>query len=387
MRARLFQPPRDASYFLFGPRGTGKSTLVRALHPDALLIDLLDPETARSLAARPETLSERIRGAARTDVVVLDEVQRVPALLDVVHGLTESEPGRRRFVLTGSSARKLRRGGVDLLAGRAALTSLHPYLAAELGDAFSLERALRLGTIPVVVESTEPERILRSYVALYVREEVQQEGLVRNAGDFARFLEVVSFSHGQSVNASAIARECAVGRRTVENYLSVLEDLLLAFRVPVFERRAKRALVAASKLYLFDAGVYRSLRPAGPLDRPEGIEGHALEGLVAAHIRAWIDYAESGARLHWWRTTSGTEVDFVVHGPDVFTAIEVKNTREVRQADLRALRSFGEDYPEASRILLHRGPHRSVRDGVLLLPCDEFLRAVRPGSPLPGTEA
>ena len=392
MRERLFRPPPEGSYFLFGPRGTGKSMLVRATYPDALVVDLLDPATAREMSARPEALAERVLGAPAADVVVLDEVQRVPALLDVVHGLIEDDArrgtaSRRRFVLTGSSARKLRHGGVDLLAGRAALTALHPYIAAELGDDFDLEQALRSGTIPVVVEAADPERVLRAYAALYVREEVQQEGLVRSAGDFARFLEVVSFSHGEPVNASAVARECGVGRKTVENYLSILDDLLLAFRVPAFTRRAARAVVATPKFYLFDAGVYRSLRPAGPLDRAEELEGHALEGLVAAHLRAWLDYSNSTARLHYWRTRTGAEVDFVVYGPGIFVAIEVKNTSTVRTEDLRGLRTFHDEYPEATRILLHRGPHRSVRHGVHLMPCEEFLRGVMPGVALPGTDA
>ncbi len=382
MRPRLYRPPRS-SFFLFGPRRTGKSTLVRAAFPEALVVDLLDPGTARELSARPENLRERV-AAAGGGVVVLDEVQRVPALLDVVHGLLDGRPRTTRFVLTGSSARTLRRGGVDLLAGRALVTALHPFLAAELGEAFSLDRALRVGTLPVVLASEEPERVLRAYAALYVREEVQQEGLVRNAGDFARFLEVVSLSHGAPVNATAVARECAVARLTVVNYLSILEDLLLAFRVPVFARRAGRAVVAHPKIYLFDAGVYRSLRPAGPLDRPEGIEGHALEGLVATHLRAWIDYSENGAVLHYWRTKAGSEVDFVVHGPGTFAAIEVMNSRSVRPEDLRSLRSFRDDYPEARRLLLYRGRDRLVRDGVLVLPCEEFLRALRPGAPIPG---
>lgn len=382
MRPRLFRRP-TSSCFVFGARGTGKSTLVRSLFPDALVVDLLDPATARELAARPESLRERIDALGRDGVVVLDEVQRVPALLDVVHDLIERRRGLR-FVLTGSSARKLRRGGVDLLAGRAVLTSLHPYLAAELGADFSLERALRIGMVPVVVEAEEPERVLRTYAALYVREEVQQEGLVRNAGDFARFLEVSSFSHAAQVNVSAIARDCAVGRKTVESYLSILEDLLLAFRLPVFAKRAARAVVAHPKLYLFDAGVYRSLRPAGPLDRPEAIGGHALEGLVAQHLRAWIDYSEEGASLSYWRTRAGTEVDFVVYGPRTFVAIEVQNAGAVRGEDLASLRSFGDEFPQARRVLLHRGEDRFVRDGVLAMPCEEFLRGVRPGEPLPG---
>jgi len=381
MLHRVLRPP-SSSYFLFGPRGTGKSTFVGTHYPEALVVDLLDPEEERRMAARPERLRERVAAAPDARVVVVDEIQKVPALLNVVHALSERKDGRV-FVLTGSSARKLRRGGVDLLAGRAVLAFMHPFLAAELGETFDLDTALARGLLPIVVDSREPDRTLRAYAALYVREEVQQEGLVRNVGDFSRFLEAVSFSHGATMNLSQTARDCAVGRKTVESYLGILEDLLLAFRLPTFTKRRKRAVVAHPKLYFFDAGVYRSLRPAGPLDRPESIAGAALEGLVAQHLRAWIDYSESDATLSYWRTRSGTEVDFVVYGSGVFEAIEVKHTREVRGPDLRGLRSFGDEYPEARRVLLYRGDESFVRDGVHVLPCAQYLRGVVPHQPLP----
>ncbi len=185
------------------------------------------------------------------------------------------------------------------------------------------------------------------------------------------------------MNASNIARETQVERKTVEGYLEVLEDLLLSFRVPVFTRRAKRELTAHPKLYLFDAGVFRSLRPAGPLDRPEEIKGTALEGLVAQHLRAWIAYRNEGETLHFWRTRSGVEVDLVVYGPQTWAALEVKNTARVRAEDLRGLRSFGEDYPESQRVLLYRGRERLKLNDVLCLPCEEFLAALDPAKPLP----
>ncbi len=381
MHTRAFRSPLG-SFLLLGPRGTGKSTLLRDRHADALWIDLLDPAEQRRFLARPEHLAERVAGHPEARSVVIDEVQKVPALLDVVHALVE-RPGAPRFILTGSSARKLRAGGVDLLAGRAVIAALHPFLASELGEAFDLAAALRLGLVPIVVDSPEPERVLRTYVALYVREEVQQERLVRSVGDFARFLEVVSLSHAASLNVSAAARECAVPRKTVEGYVTILEDLLLAFQVPVFTRRARRATAARPKFFLFDAGVYRSLRPAGPLDAPSEIDGAALEGLVAQHLRAWLDYAESPARLHHWRTQGGSEVDFVVYGPGVFEAIEVRNTATVRGADLRGLRAFGEDYPEARRTLLYRGEHAFVRDGVRVLPVETYLSEIAADVPLP----
>ena len=212
----------------------------------------------------------------------------------------------------------------------------------------------------------------------YVREEVQMEGLVRNLDGFSRFLETVCFSHGQLLNVSNIARDSSVSRKAVEGYLSVIGDLLLSFRLPVFRKRAARATVAHDKFYLFDCGVFRGLRPAGPLDRPEEIAGAALEGLVAQHLRAWLAYRNGGERLYYWRTRAGSEVDFIIYGPDQFTAIEVKHSAIVRRSDLHALRSFHDDYPEAQRLLLYLGDEQLHVDGVQCMPCERFLRALHP---------
>jgi uncharacterized protein len=378
---RFFRSPAT-HFFLFGPRGTGKSTWLRGAYPDALWVDLLRPETQRQLAARPERLRELVAGNPQAATVVVDEIQKVPTLLDVVHDLIERRAGPQ-FVLTGSSARKLRREGVDLLAGRAVLRSLHPFMAAELGDRFDLGSALTRGLVPLVWSSPEPEDVLKAYVGLYLKEEVQLEGLVRRFEGFARFLEAVSFSHGAVLNVSEVARECQVSRKTVEGYLAILGDLLLAFQVPVFAKRAQRNLTAHPKFFWFDAGVFTALRPAGPLDRPEEIAGAALEGLVAQHLRAWIDYSGEDYALSFWRTKAGAEVDFVVYGRRGFWALEVKHSASVRQADLRGLKAFRADYPEAGLRLLYRGDETLEIDGIRCLPCDAFLRRLVPGQPLP----
>lgn len=377
---RFFRAPAG-SFFLFGPRGTGKSLWTERTFPDALRIDLLDPESVRTYSARPERLRELIDGTPAARHLVLDEVQRVPELLPVVHALI-AERRRLQFILTGSSARKLKRSGVDLLAGRAVLRSLHPYMAAELGDRFQLDHALRHGLVPLVLAAADPGDVLRTYAALYLREEVQFEGLVRNLGVFARFLEAVSFSHSAVLSLSAVSRDCHVERKTVEGYVGVLEDLLLAFRVPVFTKRARRAVAVHPKFYLFDAGVYRSLRPAGPLDRPQEIEGAALEGLVAQHLRAWIDYRSDQHQLFYWRTRSGVEVDFVVYGATGLWAVEVKNTARVRPEDRRGLAAFLQDYPKSRCVLLYRGKERLKADDILCLPVDEFLKSLRPDLPV-----
>lgn len=379
-RTRFFEPPAE-SLLLFGPRGTGKSTWCLNRFPGALRLDLLQPDVLRQYRARPERLREVVHQQPPGQTVVIDEIQKAPELLDVVHALIEEHRGWR-FVLTGSSARKLKREGTDLLAGRAVRCALHPYMAAELGADFGLDRALQLGTLPVVVESGSPAKVLASYVSLYVREEVQIEGAVRKLGNFARFLEVASFSHSQVVNVSNIARECQVERTSVAGYLQILDDLLLAFRLPVFAKRAQRAVTVHPKFYYCDAGVFRSLRPAGPLDRPSEIDGAALEGLVAQHLRAWTAYSGDRCGLSFWRTRAGAEVDFVVYGDGGFWAIEVKNAGTFQRSDLQSLRSFTSEYPECRPVLLYRGHDSLVLDGVVCLPCERFLRDLVPGRPL-----
>ena len=365
----------SSSFFLFGPRGTGKSTWLRHHFPEALWIDLLDPREQRIFRAYPEHLIERLMGDPERTVVVIDEIQKVPTLLDVIHRLIE-EQRNVRFVLTGSSTRKLRRGASNLLAGRLLQAEMHPFLASELGKDFELQQALRFGLIPLIWQAEDPAATLQAYVDLYLREEVQAEALVRDLGAFARFLEAISFAHGSLLNLSAVARECQIQRKTVEGYLGVLEDLLLCFRIPVFSKRAKRQLIAHEKFYYFDVGVYRALRPAGPLDQPEEIEGISLEGLVAQHLRAWIAYRNLGERLYFWRTKSGSEVDFVVYGNDCFCAWEVKRSTSAHSVDLRSLKSFRQDYPEAEVALLYLGQQSLEIDGIPVIPCEKFLKSL-----------
>lgn len=369
MYSRLLKPP-PASFFLFGPRGTGKTTWVRTHFPKAVYLDLLGAELYNDLAANPQRL-ENLVPAKHRDWVVLDEVQRVPEVLNEVQRLMTDRG--LRFVLTGSSARKLRRGGTNLLAGRARTCRMHPLTAAELGGSFSLERSLAWGGLPTAYGAQDPKAYLESYAQTYLREEVQQEGLTRNLGAFARFLEAASFSQASTLNVAAVARDCGVERKAAESWFGVLEDLLLAVQVPAFTRKAKRRLAAHPKFFFFDAGVYRTLRPKGPLDRPEEIEGHALETLVFQELRALNDSLGLGYAIHYWRTADGREVDFVLYGERGLLAVEVKRAARLAGRDTAGLKAFLADYPMARGLVLYGGSRREQDGAVECVPLAEAL--------------
>ncbi|MFH0920662.1 MAG: AAA family ATPase [Fibrobacterota bacterium] len=370
------------SYFLFGPRGTGKSTWLQQGYPDAARIDLLDTALQRQYLSHPERLRDFLAANKDCKTIIIDEIQRVPQMLSVVHQQMELNKSLQ-FILTGSSARKLKKEGVDLLAGRAIVRHMHPFMAAEMGPFFNLELSLQAGMVPLVRMSEFPDKTLRGYIDLYLEQEVKAEGIVRQLDVFTRFLEVLTFSQGQVINVATIARDCMVSRNTVESYITILEDLLLAVRIPVFSKRAKRVLVAHKKFFFFDCGVYQSLRPAGPIDQPSEIAGPSLEGLVMQHLRAWMDYRDTRMQMYFWRTLSGSEVDFVLYGDEGFYAIEVKNSRFIRPEDLRGLKSFRQDYPEAKTWFLYRGEEKTDRDGICCMPVKGFLEKLVPKSNLP----
>ena len=255
---------------------------------------------------------------------------------------------------------------------------MHPYIASELGSLFTLEKALNIGMIPLVWAAKEPLVMLKGYATLYLKEEVQEESIIRNIGGFSRFLEAISFSQGSPINVSNVARECQVPRKTVEGYIDVLEDLLLSFRLDVFSKRAQRELKSSPKFYYFDAGVYRSIRPKGPLDNPDEMDGVTLETLIAQHLRAWCDYSEKDHQLYYWQTKFGVEVDFIVYGESGIYAIEVKNKKRISSTDLRGLREFHKDYPEAQPICLYRGKYIQKEGDILCIPCELFLRELKP---------
>lgn len=373
MYSRILKIPEGKSFFLFGPRATGKTTWLQTVFPSSLYIDLLESELYHSLLASPKRLASLIPNDF-SDWIVLDEIQRVPELLNEVHRLIEKR--QLKFVLTGSSTRKLRSKGVNLLAGRALTRFMHPLCTKELGDDFNLENSLKFGHLPSVFNETNPADYLTGYVRTYLREEVQQEGLTRSLQVFARFLEAASFSQAAPLNISEIARDCGANRKLVESYFYILEDLLLAHRIPVFTRRAKRRMTAHSKFFLFDVGVYRAIRPKGPLDTPEEIEGAALETLLFQEILASNDLMGAGYNLYYWRTSNGLEVDFVLYGKKGLIGIEVKRSDKIRNREFRGLKTFAKDYPMASLYLFYGGDKRRTVKDIKLIPIDQAIRSL-----------
>jgi uncharacterized protein len=373
--------PPEESYFLFGPRGTGKSTWLMHNYPNAVRIDLLLGEEERKFSSYPERIREVANSMTPGAVLILDEIQRVPRLLPEIHALIEQKRDIQ-FIMTGSSARKLRRSVSDLLGGRALVREMGPFLASELGTQFSLEKALKTGLIPLIWQSSHPEERLSNYLHLYLKEEVQAEGLVRQIGDFHRFLEVASFSYASVWTATDIGREASVKRSTVDNYLQILQDLFLAFSLPVFSRRAKRRLIAHQKFYFFDVGVYRILRPRGILDSSYEIEGMALEGLVAQHLRAWVLAQQEPHSLSYWRTETKLEVDFVVYGPKGFWGIEFKRSPNLGPDDVRAMLAFKDEYPEAQCFFVVPTAYRENYRGFPVIPVEEFLLNLDRNNPL-----
>ena len=372
MFERLIKKPLVSrkSFFLFGPRGTGKTTWLKRHLPRALFVNLLQSEFYNRLSANPGHLRDLIP-PDHTDRVIIDEVQRIPALLNEVHDLIEARG--LDFVLTGSSARTLRRRGVNLLAGRALTYRMHPLTVTEQQDAFRLRDSLQFGHLPARFSESDPGRYLKDYVQTYLREEVMQEGLTRNIGHFSHFLEVASFSQGAILNISSVAREAHIERSAAENYFSILEDLLIAVRLPVFSRRARRKLVSHEKFYFFDTGVFRAIRPVGPLDSEAEMDGPALETLVLQELRAVNDYHEYGYRIFFWRTRNNLEVDFVLYGPRGLLAIEIKRSTRIQPKDARALREFKKDYPLAKCYLFFGGSTPLYMDDIIALPMERAL--------------
>ncbi|MEW6364686.1 MAG: ATP-binding protein [Acidobacteriota bacterium] len=365
------------SILLLGPRQVGKSVLLSSLRPD-LTINLASPESFREYAAHPERLERELR-AARTGVrtVFLDEVQRVPALLDAVQVICDEMPGRFRFLLSGSSARKLRRGQANLLPGRVNVHYLHPLLACELGEDFDLDRVLSHGSLPGIYSEANPSQRaadLRSYADTYLREEIQAEALVRQIGTYARLLELMAASSGRVLNLNALCGDAGVRYETARRYVEILEDTLVAFRAPAWSGSALAGLVAHPKIFLFDLGVRNAILRR-PLDRPLEDE----RGLLLEHLVAYEIYRRAGSlwpdiRLCHYRSRAGAEVDFVVEiGRDLW-AVEVKASSDTSRVQTHGFESLANHAKNLRRkIVVFLGCRRQIMDDVEILPMETFL--------------
>jgi|JRYL01.1.fsa_nt_gb predicted AAA+ superfamily ATPase len=354
------------SLFLFGPRQTGKSTLIRQQLAGEQTISLLESDTYLALQRAPHRLREwctKVGG-----LVVIDEIQKLPHLLDEVHWLIEER--RQRFLLTGSSARKLRAGGVNLLGGRARSLSFHPLTCHELGDRFDLDRALYHGLLPAIYLGDEPDQDLAAYVGTYLREEVAHEALTRNIPAFARFLEIAALCNGEQINYSKVAADAQVARTTVQEYFQILRDTLLGWDLPCWQRTRKRKAVATAKFQFFDWGVVRHLRGTGRVRMPSPEFGHAFEAWVGHELKTWCDYRGGGAQLAYWRTQRGDEVDYVI-GDRV--AVEVKATENVTDRHLAGLFALREENLLDRHLLVCREPRRRTVRGVEVVPWPEFM--------------
>lgn len=362
--------PGEETFFLWGPRQTGKTTLLRRTYPDALWLDLLKADEYRRYLERPEMLRQEIAAVDRMPFVVIDEVQKVPQILDEVHWLIENRGVQ--FALCGSSARKVRRGGGNLLGGRAVRYELAGLNSAELGADFDLTRALNRGTLPHIYLAHRPRRLLDAYAASYLREEVAAEGLARNLPAFSQFLNAAALSDGDPVNYTNIARECAVSSTTVKGYFSILEDTLLGRWLPAYRKRPKRRVAAAPKFYFADVGLVNYLARRGELSPGSELFGKAFENWCFHELVTFNAYAERFAELSHWRLASGLEVDFLVD--EAGLAIEAKASERITNRQLKGLRQLVQDQPHFDRrliVCLEPRPRRT-EDGIDILPCDVF---------------
>jgi predicted AAA+ superfamily ATPase len=368
------------SAFLWGARQTGKRTLLKSLFPDAIRYDLLLSHEFHRLIQNPgiireELHSQSITGENQKQPVIIDEIQKVPDLLDEIHWLIENL--KIRFILCGSSARKLRRGHSKLLGGRAVRYEMHPLVYPEIPD-FSLDTALNQGMLPRHYQHSSPKRLLQSYVGDYLQEEISAEALVRNVQSFSRFLEVAAISNGEIINYENIARECAVSAPTVKEYYQIAVDTLVGSFLPAYTKTIKRRLIHAPKFYFFDIGVVGELCKRGRIEYGSELFGKAFEHFIYLEILAFNHYSGLYFPLSYWRTASQIEVDFLLGNAEV--ALEIKSTNNTNSHHLKGLRSFKEEHPNARAILVSHDPNpRTTDDGLEILPWEIFLNKLWSG--------
>jgi predicted AAA+ superfamily ATPase len=358
---------KHSSLFLFGPRQTGKTTYLTETYPQARFFNLLDQKLFRQLAAHPEDLSQIIK---KTDkLIIIDEVQKLPALLNEIQRLIDQNKDQR-FILTGSSARKLMRGHANLLGGRALLCKMHPLVYPEF-DKHDLRRRLCYGSLPHVYLSKIPEELLNAYAGTYLQEEIQAEGIARNIQSFSRFLEVAALTNGQVVNFSKVGSDAQVSPRTVQSYYEVLSDTFIGNLLPPLRLGQSRKAITTPKFYFFDIGVVNALQDRFHITPKTAEYGKALEHLIFLELQAYLDYHRLKSKLSYWRTYTDLEVDFIV-GKSL--AVEVKATRRVRDTDLTPLRALESEIKLKQRIVVcEEAIDRVTEDGIKILTVESFL--------------
>jgi predicted AAA+ superfamily ATPase len=356
------------SLFLLGPRQTGKSTLLRCQFPETRYVDLLEADTFRELSGHPESLRQRLQPQER--LVIINEIQKLPSLLDEVQLLIDRNKALR-FILTGSSARKLKRGAANLLGGRAYFMNFHPLTSIELGGGAAriLDRC-NFGSLPAIIDADHPKRDLDSYVGVYLKEEIQAEALTRSIENFARVLNFSSHLNAEQINYTKIGNDAGVPPRTVRDYFQIFSDTLIAHILQPFAKTSKRKAVATEKFYFFDLGVARSLARLGEVSLGTPDFGKALEHLILLELLAYQDYNLKDMTIQYWRSQSQFEVDFLINES---IAIEVKASARVATQDLKGLKALEEDLPLRRRIVVCGESERRVVDKVEIIPYGQFL--------------
>jgi Predicted ATPase (AAA+ superfamily) len=367
-RILQLEETQDDSIFLWGARQVGKSTLLETLFPAARYYDLLKSDEFERFFRRPALLREELTNSNHQDLVIIDEIQKIPQLLDEVHWLMKNR--QTRFILCGSSARKLMRYGANLLGGRALRTVMYPLVSAEIPD-FDLMRAINNGMIPRHYTIENPQRRLQAYIGDYLNEEIRAEALSRNLTLFTRFLEIAAQSNGEMIVYNNIAQDCGISSPTVKEYFNILEQTMIGYLIPGFSATPKRKTIAAPKFYFFDVGIVNYLLKRRNIKQGTEVFGHAFEQLIMQEIIAYLGYSLSTEKISYWRTTGGYEVDCIIGQGKV--AIEFKSSDEVKSRHTKGLKAFQEDYPLAKAIIVSMDKYRRGLNGIEIIPATEFL--------------
>ncbi len=368
LRKQIFEGIGTESAFLWGARQTGKSTLLKALFPDSLYFDLLFSDEYNRFLRNPALLREIVLASGTSDIVIIDEIQKIPELLNEIHWLIVNT--NSRFILSGSSPRNILRTGGNLLGGRALRYELYPLVYREIPD-FDLIRALNNGLLPRHYLAANPVKLLSAYVGSYLRDEIMAEAKIRNINSFSRFLEMAAFSNGEMLNYSNIASDCGISAPTVKEYFQILEDTLTGRFLPSFQKKPKRRVILAPKFYFFDIGIANYLIKRGRIEIGSESFGKAFEHFIYLELYAHSKYSDINYLISYWRTASQIEVDFILGDHEV--AIEVKSTNMVTLRHIKGLKSFAEEYPVKKLIVVSNDPYPRQIENVMILPWNLFL--------------